>query len=216
MAAKAKLKAVLLLCLLSHPSTGLEKPNSVGRVPALGWNSWNAYGCNINSSSFLTAANALLSTGLKDAGYIYVNIDDCWSMKDGRDDQTHQLIPNATRFPDGIKGVADEVHDLGLRLGIYSSAGTETCGGYPASIGYESIDAATWAAWGVDYLKYDVSSSVFLPLTDVNQNRLTQPLLAELQRANELVRYMCGVHSGFRRPVWLQRQNCQRLLSQHN
>lgn len=78
-------------------------------------------------------------------------------MKDGRDSATHQLVPNATRFPSGIKGVADAVHGLGLKLGIYSSAGTETCGKYPASIGYESLDAATWAAWGVDYLKYDVS-----------------------------------------------------------
>lgn len=91
----------------------------------------------------------------KDAGYEYVNIDDCWSDKDKREESTGRLLPNLTRFPEGIKGTADQVHKLGLKIGIYSSAGTQTCAGYPASIGYESIDAATWAEWGIDYLKYD-------------------------------------------------------------
>lgn len=84
-----------------------------------------------------------------------MNIDDCWSDKDKRDESTGRLLPNLTRFPEGIKGTADKVHELGLKIGIYSSSGTQTCAGYPASIGYESIDAATWAEWGIDYLKYD-------------------------------------------------------------
>ena len=103
----------------------------------------------------MTAANGLVSLGLKDAGYEYVNIDDCWSVKSGRDPKTNQLVPNPTNFPDGISGLATKVHNLGLKLGIYSSAGSLTCAGYPASIGNEVLDANTFASWGVDYLKYD-------------------------------------------------------------
>lgn len=91
----------------------------------------------------------------QDAGYQYVNIDDCWSDKNKRDESTGRLLPNLTRFPEGIKGTASKVHEMGLKIGIYSSAGTKTCAGYPASIGRESIDAQTWAEWGIDYLKYD-------------------------------------------------------------
>ena len=82
-------------------------------------------------------------------------VDDCWSVKSGRDSVTQRIVPDPDKFPDGIKGIADSLHALGLKAGIYSSAGTETCAGYPASIGYESLDAATFASWGIDYLKYD-------------------------------------------------------------
>ncbi|OCL05345.1 glycoside hydrolase family 27 protein [Glonium stellatum] len=136
-------------------SLALLRPDGVGRLPALGWNSWNAFRCSINESIFLTAANKLVELGLKDVGYTYVNIDDCWSVKEGRDNTTRRLVPDPVKFPDGISGTAAKIHALGLKIGIYSDAGTETCGGYPASIGYESIDAATWAEWGIDYLKYD-------------------------------------------------------------
>ncbi|KAK0274546.1 hypothetical protein LTR35_011702 [Friedmanniomyces endolithicus] len=143
-----------LLALAALPAVlGLELPGGVGRLPALGWNSWNAYGCDIDSAKIMQAANAVVSMGFKDAGYNYVNSDDCWSSLDGRDPTTHQLVPNATKFPLGIKGVADQVHGLGLKFGIYSSAGTMTCGRYPASLGYEMVDAYTFASWGVDYLK---------------------------------------------------------------
>ncbi|KAL9087366.1 MAG: hypothetical protein Q9165_006663 [Trypethelium subeluteriae] len=133
----------------------LVRPNDVGRLPALGWNSWNAYHCDVSEDKILQAANYVVSLGLKDVGYEYINIDDCWSVQSGRNTTTQQIIPNATTFPDGISGTADQVHALGLKIGIYSSAGTETCAGYPASIGYEDVDAATFAAWGIDYLKYD-------------------------------------------------------------
>ena len=118
----------------------------------------------------MTAANEVVSLGLQDAGYEYINstpipfihlssltnpVDDCWSVKSGRDNLTGQIIPDPTKFPSGINGVADSIHALGLKVGIYSSAGTETCGGYPASIGHEYLDAATFASWGIDYLKYD-------------------------------------------------------------
>ncbi|KAI1746086.1 glycoside hydrolase family 27 protein [Xylaria scruposa] len=135
--------------------SALEWADGTGKLPALGWNSWNAYHCDINESLILDAAKAMIDFGFKDAGYEYVNLDDCWSVKSGRDNNTQQLIPDPERFPRGISGLADQIHDLGFKIGIYSSAGTKTCAGYPASIGYESIDAATWAAWGIDYLKYD-------------------------------------------------------------
>ncbi|PMD32714.1 glycoside hydrolase family 27 protein [Hyaloscypha variabilis F] len=129
--------------------------HGVGKLPALGWNSWNAFGCNINETNILTAANQLVSLGLKDVGYEYVNIDDCWAVKTGRDNLTGQILPEPTKFPSGISGVADQIHTLGLKVGIYGSAGTETCGGYPAQIGHEYLDAATFASWGIDYFKYD-------------------------------------------------------------
>ncbi|KAL2784394.1 glycoside hydrolase [Aspergillus keveii] len=121
----------------------------------MGWNPWNTYDCNIREAIVLDAAENLVTSGLRDAGYDHVNIDDCWQVKSGRDNVTNELIPGPVNFPRGIKGVADDIHDLGLKLGIYSSAGTETCAEYPASLYYEDIDAASFAAWGVDYLKYD-------------------------------------------------------------
>lgn len=79
-----------------------------------------------------------------------MNIDDCWSVKAGRDNTTGRIIPDYTKFPDGINGTAVKIHDLGLKIGIYSSAGDTTCAGYPASLGHEEIDAATWVEWGID------------------------------------------------------------------
>ncbi|KAK0645791.1 glycoside hydrolase superfamily [Cercophora newfieldiana] len=115
----------------------------------------NEYGCNINEQVFVTTAQQLVSLGLKDLGYQYVNIDDCWSDKQARRNPiTHELIPDAIKFPRGISHVADLVHSMGLKLGIYGDAGTDTCGGYSGSLGYEDIDAATFAKW-IDYLKYD-------------------------------------------------------------
>jgi len=128
--------------------------DSVGKLPSLGWNSWNAYQCNVDEAKIVAAANSFISLGLKDAGYTYVNIDDCWSDLSGRDDQG-RIVPDVSKFPDGISGTASQVHDLGLLLGIYSDAGTATCAGYPASLGNEMIDAQTFSSWGVDYLKYD-------------------------------------------------------------
>ncbi len=115
----------------------------------------NAYHCEVNEEKMMQAATNLVSKGFKDAGYIYINNDDCWSNHNGRDNTTHQLLPNMTKYPDGIDGLAKKVHDMGLKFGIYSSAGTLTCGGYPGSLGYEDVDAETFAKWGVDYLKYD-------------------------------------------------------------
>ncbi|OAQ66120.1 glycoside hydrolase family 27 [Pochonia chlamydosporia 170] len=124
-----------------------------GKLPTLGWNSWNAYHCDINEQHFLDAAKAMVDTGLRDAGYNYVNIDDCWSEKTGR--VNGHMAVNVTRFPDGLDGLSKKIHDMKLKFGIYSTAGTLTCAGYPASLEYEDVDAADFAKWGVDYLKYD-------------------------------------------------------------
>jgi alpha-galactosidase len=101
----------------------------------------------------MQAANAMVDLGFKKAGYEYVILDDCWSEMGGRDQTTKRLKPDLKKFPDGMKGTASKVHALGLKWGMYSSAGTMTCGRYPGSLGYETIDAATFAEWGVDYLK---------------------------------------------------------------
>ncbi|KAJ5318129.1 Aldolase-type TIM barrel [Penicillium antarcticum] len=136
-------------------ANALVRKDGVGKLPALGWNSWNAFGCDIDSTKIITAANEIVNLGLKDRGYEYVNIDDCWSIKDARNTTDHRIIPDPSKFPDGISGVADQVHELGLKIGIYSSAGETTCAGYPASLGYETVDVQSFAEWGIDYLKYD-------------------------------------------------------------
>ncbi|KAF8604686.1 glycoside hydrolase, partial [Ceratobasidium sp. AG-I] len=138
----------------AQPS-GAGPSRVVGKTPALGWNSWNAYQGNINDAKIRAAADSIVSLGLKTSGYTYVNIDDCWSDISGRDNATNRIKPDTNKFPSGIKGVADYVHSLGLLVGIYSDAGTTTCAGYPGSLGHETTDAQTWAEWGVDYLKYD-------------------------------------------------------------
>jgi alpha-galactosidase len=127
--------------------------NGLARTPPMGWNDWNAFGCNVTEQLVEQTADYLVSSGLKDAGYGYVNIDDCW-MSSARN-SAGQLVPDPAKFPNGISGTAAYVHSKGLRLGIYESAGTATCQGYPGSLGHEQTDANSFAAWGVDYLKYD-------------------------------------------------------------
>lgn len=123
-------------------------------TPPMGWNSWNHFGCNISESTVLSAAEAIVATGLKDVGYEYVIIDDCWHAP-SRDNLTRVPLADPVKFPSGIKHLADAIHSLGLKFGIYSDAGTNTCGGRFGSLGYEDVDAKTYAEWGIDYLKYD-------------------------------------------------------------
>ena len=118
----------------------------------MGWNSWNKFGCNVNEALIRETADAMVATGMKDAGYQYVVIDDCWH---GERDSSGFIQPDPTRFPSGMKALADYVHSKGLKLGIYSDAGSKTCGGRPGSRGHEYQDALAYAKWGVDYLKYD-------------------------------------------------------------
>jgi len=120
----------------------------------MGWNSWNTFGHNINETVVRETADVLVSSGLKDYGYQYIVIDDCWSVKDGRDSHG-DLVPDPEKFPNGVKALADYVHSKGFKLGIYSDAAEKTCAGYPGSLGFEDQDAHLWASWGIDFLKYD-------------------------------------------------------------
>lgn len=124
----------------------------LGLTPPMGWNSWNTFTWEINDKLIREAADAMAAE-LKDAGYEYIVIDDCWSEK--QRDKNGRLVPDHWKFPDGIKPVADYVHSKGLKFGMYSCAGTHTCGGHPGSFEHEFDDAETFAEWGVDYLKYD-------------------------------------------------------------
>ncbi|KAJ8554031.1 hypothetical protein K7X08_024709 [Anisodus acutangulus] len=128
--------------------------NGLGRTPQMGWSSWNHFGCNIEENMIRETADAMVSTGLSSLGYEYINIDDCWAEQN-RDSQGN-MVPKGSAFPSGIKALADYVHSKGLKLGVYSDAGTQTCSKLmPGSLGHEEQDAKTFASWGVDYLKYD-------------------------------------------------------------
>lgn len=129
-----------------------QKFKDLAKTPPMGWNSWNKFGCNINENLIKEIADAMVKNGMKDAGYEYIVIDDCWQI--ARDKQGN-IIADPERFPSGIKALADYVHSKGLKFGLYSDAGTYTCQKRPGSRGYEYQDARTYASWGVDYLKYD-------------------------------------------------------------
>jgi alpha-galactosidase len=128
--------------------------NGLAKTPPMGWNSWNKFGVRISDQIVREMADAMVAAGMKDAGYTYINIDDGWQ---GHRDPEGRLQANAN-FPD-MKALADYVHAKGLKLGIYSSPGPRSCAGFDASYGHEEIDAKTWAAWGIDYLKYDWCSA---------------------------------------------------------
>ncbi|KAJ1694129.1 hypothetical protein LUZ63_010827 [Rhynchospora breviuscula] len=128
--------------------------NGHGRTPQMGWNSWNHFGCNINEQLIRQTADAMVNTGLASLGYKYINIDDCWG-ESSRDYQGN-LVPKKSTFPSGMKALADYVHAKGLKLGIYSDAGSMTCSNtMPGSLYHEEQDVKTFTSWGIDYLKYD-------------------------------------------------------------
>ncbi len=143
----------LALIFLLLPSIAYSNSlKHLALTPPMGWNTWNTFKCNINEKLIRESADVLVSSGMRDAGYEYVNIDDCWQL--GRNpDGTIQV--DTKRFPSGMKALADYIHSKGLKFGIYSSAGYFTCQDRAASLGYEMIDAKTYADWGVDFIKYD-------------------------------------------------------------
>ena len=121
---------------------GADSYNGLNLVPQMGWDNWNAFGCNINESVLLSTAQKMVDYGLRDLGYNYVVLDDCWS--EGRNASGY-LVPNHQTFPNGMRYVADQLHDIGMKFGMYSSAGIYTCGRYPASLGNEQKDADFFA-----------------------------------------------------------------------
>ncbi|WP_309604431.1 glycoside hydrolase family 27 protein [Phenylobacterium sp.] len=144
--------AAAVLLALSGPAA-LAAPPPLAATPPMGWNSWNHFADKIDDATVRAQADAMVASGLRDAGYRYINIDDTW---EGERDAAGVIHANA-KFPD-MKALADYVHAKGLKLGIYSSPGPKTCAGYAGSLGHEVQDAQTYAGWGIDYLKYDLCS----------------------------------------------------------
>jgi len=148
-----KRRLVLLFALFALSALAQTSPSTnLAPTPPMGWNSWNKFACNVSDELIRGMADALVKSGMKDAGYQYVVIDDCWQVSR---DEVGNIVADAQRFPHGIKGLADYIHSTGLKFGIYSDAGSKTCAGRPGSLGHEYQDARQYAAWGVDYLKYD-------------------------------------------------------------
>ena len=146
-----------LISLLMLPFTAVAQPekeqvNKLAVTPPMGWMTWNFFGDNINETDIREMADAMVNSGMRDAGYTYIFIDDGWQ---GERDSRNNMIPDPAKFPSGIKALADYVHEKGLKLGIYSDAAPLTCAGYTASLGFEEQDAMTFASWEIDYLKYD-------------------------------------------------------------
>ena len=139
---------------LPLPALHKVPDNGLVRTPPMGWNSWNKFAGRVDDPGVRGMADAMASNGMKDAGYVYINIDDTWEA--GRD-ANGNILTNK-KFPD-MKALTDYVHSKGLKIGIYSSPGPETCAGYPGTFGHEAQDAKTWAAWGIDYIKYDWCSA---------------------------------------------------------
>ena len=132
----------------------LAQEPQLARTPPMGWNSWNYFACKVTDADIRRAADAMVSNGMKAAGYQYVNVDDCWQ---GKRDEKGRIQGNE-KFSD-MKALGDYIHSKGLKFGIYSSPGPKTCGGFEGSLGHEEQDAQTYASWGVDYLKYDRCSA---------------------------------------------------------
>ena len=131
--------------------------NGLAITPPMGWNDWNRYGCGISDSLIRQQADAMVSSGMQAAGYQYINIDDCWASKSRTSNGS--IVPDSSKFPNGMASLASYVHSKGLKLGLYTDAGTATCAGYPGMFGHEQQDANTFASWGIDYLKVDWCSS---------------------------------------------------------
>jgi len=142
---------------LAHAQAPTTRPSdALAPTPPMGWNSWNKFGCDVSEQLVRETADAMVASGMRDAGYQYVVIDDCWQVAR---DSVGTIIADAERFPSGMKALADSVHGKSLKFGVYSDAGRKTCQGRPGGRGYEFQDARTYAAWGVDYLKYDWCAS---------------------------------------------------------
>ncbi len=155
MPARGSIGTLLGLVLVAAIAIAAARPrldNGLVRTPPMGWNSWNHFGCDVSAQLIRETADAMVSSGMRDAGYRYVVIDDCWQVAR---EAGGRIVADSVRFPEGIKALADYVHGKGLKFGIYTDAGRRTCQGRPGSYGYEEMDARTYATWGVDYVKVD-------------------------------------------------------------
>jgi alpha-galactosidase len=183
------------------PPLAGESANGLALTPPMGWNSWNKFACNVDERIVRGVADAIVTSGMKDAGYRYVVVDDCWH---GPRDSDGFITADRERFPSGIKALADYAHSKGLKFGIYSDAGRQTCGSRPGSQGHEYQDAITYARWGVDYLKYDWCN------TGTRNAEEAYKLMADALRASgrDIVLSIC--EWGTNKP-WLWAQNVGNL-----
>lgn len=145
-------KLIFIFLVLVTVSKFAYAQEKMAATPPMSWMTWNFFADNITETDIREMADAMVNTGMLEAGYNYIIIDDGW--QGGRDNKNN-IIPDPKKFPSGIKALADYVHAKGLKLGIYSDAAQLTCAGYTASLGFENQDAKTFASWGIDYLKYD-------------------------------------------------------------
>lgn len=146
------MRKVLTFVLLLFSVCVSAQKFELALTPQMGWNSWNKFASNINEDLIIEITDAMVETGLRDAGYVYINLDDAWH---GKRDKDGFIQADNKKFPHGIKWLSDYVHSKGMKLGIYSDCGRQTCGGEPGSFGHEYQDALQYARWGIDYLKED-------------------------------------------------------------
>jgi alpha-galactosidase len=161
--------------------SAMAEDNGAAHTPPMGWNDWYSEYCSVSAQSVEQTAREIVANGMAAAGYDYVNIDDCW-MAPSRDSGGN-LVAAPTRFPGGIAPVAAYVHSLGLKLGIYEDAGTTTCAGLPGSFGHEAQDAATFASWGVDYVKYDRCNIPYGDFPGWSQQQVDETLFTRMGQA---------------------------------
>ena len=148
-----RLTCLLACAALSTSALFAEKFDGLALTPPMGWNTWNTFAENCNETLVKQTADAMVANGMKDAGFVYVVVDDCWSKKER--DENGNLVADPVKFPSGMKALGDYLHSKGLKFGMYGCAGSLTCGGYPGGRGHEFQDAKMYASWGVDYFKYD-------------------------------------------------------------
>lgn len=147
------IKILIIAILLTSASLYAQKFEGLALTPPMGWNSWNTFEANINEDLIKETADILVSSGMKDAGYEYIVVDDGWEANER--DKDGNLVPDPEKFPSGMKALGDYIHSKGLKFGIHNCAGNTTCNGLPGGRGHEYQDARLYASWGVDYLKYD-------------------------------------------------------------
>jgi alpha-galactosidase len=178
------------------PALKTVPPNGLAKRPPMGWNAWNLFHDYIDEKTVREVADAMIASGMRDAGYIYVNVDDEWA---GERDQKGVIRPNRN-FPD-MKALADSIHARGMKLGLYSSPGPETCEGHLGSLGHEEQDAQTYASWGADYLKYDWCSASFV-YRDEDMRAVYQKMGEALSKTGRPIVYSLCQYGKQRVPEW--------------
>jgi alpha-galactosidase len=146
-------RIIFALAVFACANLQAQKFPNLALTPPMGWNSWNKFAGNINEDLIRQTADAMATNGMRDAGYVYVVVDDCWEAM--QRDKLGNIVADPKRFPSGMKALGDYLHAKGFKFGIHNCAGTKTCAGYPGGRGHEFQDALTYASWGVDFLKYD-------------------------------------------------------------